>query len=69
MKPSKEAETDKLWKLKKSVYGLKDAAKAWYFSLKKILEKLGVVCSQLEPSIFTWKKKQKLNGNHGLSCR
>ena len=32
VKPSQEAETDKLWKLKTTVYGLCDAPRVWYLS-------------------------------------
>ena len=32
VKPSQEAETDKLWKLKTTVYGLFDAPRVWYLS-------------------------------------
>lgn len=59
IQPPKEAETKKLWRLKKAVYGLKDAAKVWYFSLKRILESLGGVCSKLEPSIFKWTNERE----------
>lgn len=61
MKPPKVTETDKMWKLK-SVFRMRDAAKTWYFSLKKILEEIGGTRSQLKPSIFVLKEKNKLKG-------
>ena len=33
VKPPKEAGTDKLWKLQKTVYGLADASRSWYLKL------------------------------------
>ena len=51
-----------MWKLKKTVYGLKDAAKAWYSKVVKVVEELGGERSRLEPNIFFWKKENKLNG-------
>ena len=35
IQPTKEAETDRLWKLKKTVYGLSDAFRTWYLCPKK----------------------------------
>ena len=34
LKPPKEAQTDKIWKLNVTVYGLCDAPRAWYLSVK-----------------------------------
>ena len=38
LKPPKEGNWSGLWKLKKIVYGLKDAAKAWYSKVVKVVE-------------------------------
>src|SRR5215469_12814969 len=57
IQPPKEAETQKIWRLHKAVYGLKDAARSWYESLKERLEELGGKKSKLDPSIFIWKNK------------
>ena len=62
LKPPSEGEWNGLWKLKKTVYGLKDAAKAWYGKVVKVVEELGGVRSRLEPNVFFWKKANKING-------
>ena len=41
IRPPKEAKTGKVWQLKKTVYGLKDAAKHWYKSLMGFLKETG----------------------------
>ena len=55
LKPPKEVSYDGLWKLNKTVYGLKDAAKAWYMTVVKIVEDLGGKKCKLETNIFYWK--------------
>ena len=62
LKPPCEGGWNGLWKLRKTVYGLKDAAKAWYDKVVKIVEELGGVRSRLEPNIFFWKEENKLKG-------
>ena len=39
--PPKEAETTQLWKLQTTVYGLCDAPRVWYLSVKEVLKKSG----------------------------
>lgn len=55
LRPPEEFETGVLWRLNKTVYGLKDAAKAWYKKVVKIVEELGGRKCRLEPNIFFWK--------------
>ena len=62
LKPPSEGDWNGLWRLKKTVYGLKDAAKAWYGKVVKVVEELGGVRSRLEPNIFFWKKANKIDG-------
>ena len=62
LKPPKEAMTSEVWKLNKVVYGLKDAARAWYDSLVGFLEELKGIRSQLDPTIFYWKEEGCLIG-------
>ena len=62
LKPPNERNWSGLWKLKKTVYGLKDATKAWYSKVVKVVEELGGERSRLEPNVFFWKKETKLNG-------
>ena len=68
LKPPNEGNWSGLWKLKKTVYGLKDAAKAWCSKVGKIVEELGGERSRLEPNVFFWKKENKLNGILCLQC-
>ena len=51
-----------LWRLKKTVYGLKDAAKAWYLKVVKVVEELGGKKCTLEPNVFYWKQRDELVG-------
>ena len=63
--PPPEFFTGKVWKLKKTVYGLRDAARAWYLRVKSELHKLGVSASTLDPALFYWKD----GGEHsGVIC-
>ena len=62
LKPPSEGDWNGLWKLKKTVYGLKDAAKAWYGKVVKVVEDLGGVRSRLEPNIFFWKEGCEVKG-------
>ena len=41
IKPPREAKTEKLWKLRKAVYGLKDAAEVWYEMVVGVLTEMG----------------------------
>ena len=60
--PPKEADTNKIWKLKKTVYGLADASRTWYLRVKKELTKLGVIPSKYDEAIFYWKTSKGLEG-------
>ena len=62
LKPPSEGDWNGLWKLNKTVYGLKDAAKAWYGKVMKVVEELGGVKSRLEPNVFYWKEENKVKG-------
>jgi hypothetical protein len=55
IKPPMESGSDGIWRLKKTIYGLKDAAKAWYNKVKKVVEELGGIKNSLEPVLFYWK--------------
>ena len=55
LRPPKEAvEGDKstFWRIKTAVYGLADAAREWYLSIRKILTELEFTESKLELSLF-----------------
>ena len=62
VQPPKEANTENLWKLSKTVYGLADASRSWYLKLKKELLNLGGQAVQLDQGIFIWKVNSSLMG-------
>lgn len=45
--------------LKKSLYGLKTAAKGWYKTFSKVIEKLGFTMYENQACIFYWRKGRK----------
>ena len=63
--PPKEAGTEKLWKLKKCVYGLTDASRHWYLRVAEELSKLGVHKSIYDEAVFYWYFGNVL---HGIIC-
>lgn len=66
LQPPKEARTDKIWKLHKAVYGLKDAARVWYDSVVEIIEEMKGGKSLYDQTIFYWKDKE--NNLEGIMC-
>ena len=60
--PPKEANTNKLWKLNKAVYGLNEASRKWYHRLSEELLKLGMKKSRYDEALFYWKKNDVLEG-------
>lgn len=66
IRPPVETGSKGIWKLKKTIYGLKDAAKAWYEKVKKIVEELGGTKSILDNIVFFWKNKK--NELIGIMC-
>lgn len=52
--PPKEAKTEKLWRLKKCVYGLSDAGRHWYIKVTQELKTLGGKQSDQDQAVFTW---------------
>ena len=60
LRPPKEANTNKIWKLKKCVYGLADASQYWYLRVKEELIKLGANVSSVDWVLFYWKEHYKL---------
>ena len=61
-RPPKEVNTTSVWKLKKYVYGLKQASRKWYEKMLKELRKLGVTKSKLDEAFFYWHLNGKLCG-------
>ena len=61
--PPKEAGINgKLWRLRKPVYGLIDAARSWFLSLRSELLKCGCKQSQLDKAVFRWMRNGSLEG-------
>ena len=60
--PPDEFNKGQLWKLKKTIYGLCDAARAWYKRVKSELKSLGVTISPLDNSLFFWHVDDILQG-------
>ena len=54
LRPPVEFYNGTLWKLKKTVYGLNDAARAWYMRVKAELIRLGIKMCKLDPALFYW---------------
>ena len=62
VRPPKEANTNKLWKPKKCIYGLADACRYWYLKFREELIKLGATPSKLDQGIFIWSIDNKIIG-------
>ena len=57
VKPPKEANTNKIWKLKKAVYGLNEASRHWYDRVHTELSKTGMIRSKYDEALLFWKKR------------
>ena len=62
IKPPKPFFCGNLWKLKKTVYGLCDAARSWYLRVKHELIKSGMVVSKLDQALFLYFTNGILSG-------
>ena len=51
----------KLWKLRRCLYGLNDAARQFYVSVSELLLKLGCVISSLDPALFYYRQEDNLH--------
>ena len=62
--PPEEANCDKtmLWKLEKCVYGLNDAARKWYLTVKTFLLKMNCIQLKTDPAAFYYYHNGKLSG-------
>ena len=56
--PPKEANTSYIWKLEKCIYGLADASRNWYDSLKSFLLSIGSSTSKSDPSMFYYTENE-----------
>ena len=62
LRPPVEFDNGYLWKLRKTVYGLCDAARAWYDTITNELIKMGVRQCSLDKSLFLWYNNGELEG-------
>ena len=62
LKPPLEANTDKVWHLKRCVYGLNEAARKWYLKATSEIAKLGMKQSKYDEAIFFWHHEGVLQG-------
>jgi len=62
LKPPKEYDDGRLWRLKKTVYGLCDAARAWYLRVKDELKLLSIEICSVDKSLFFWRRNGKIEG-------
>ena len=60
--PAEAKKEGNVWKLNKVAYGLCDASRQWYFSVKEELCKLGCKQSQLDKAMFRWYVNGHLEG-------
>ena len=66
IKPPKEANTDKYWKLNKCVYGLTDASRKWYLTLNEELEAGGLEMIILDEAFYVWRREDTVEGIIGI---
>ena len=62
MPPFEAKEDGVISKLEKAVYGLNDASRNWYFTVKEELLKIGCEQSKIDKSLFRWYEDGKLQG-------
>ena len=60
--PPPEYNNGNIWKLRKTVYGLVDAARAWYTTVKETLLGLNMKMCALDQSLFYMQREGKLIG-------
>ena len=66
LKPPKEAKTNKIWLLRKCVYGLADASRFWYLRVREEILKLNGEISALDQGLFIFFRNGKPYGI--ISC-
>ena len=62
VKPPKEAQTSKIWHLRKPIYGLKDASRSWYKKIRGELILLGCKSTRADIALFYWYFEEELQG-------
>ena len=63
MKPHLDVcSSDKIWRLRRCIYGLNDAPRYWYKRVSEVLLKLGAVVSAYDNALYLWFDNDKLMG-------
>ena len=62
LQPPKEAGSSVIWKLKKTIYGLSDASRQWYLTVKKSLENHETKMSLYDEALFYFSENGVLRG-------
>ena len=62
IKPPAEANTKKLWKLNKCVYGLTDASRMWYLKVDKAFRDMGLEKMTLDEAFYVYKINKTVKG-------
>ena len=60
--PPPEVKSNKIWKLKKTIYGLSDASRMWYLRVKEVLREMNCSMSIYDEALFYWKDKSNQLG-------
>ena len=61
--PAEICGKNKVWRLRRCIYGLSDAPRAWYSKVTEELVKLGGVKSTLDNAMFMWFENDQLVGH------
>ena len=56
----KQFHIEKLWMLRKVVYGLKAATRLWYETIVRVVTEMGGRRSRLDPTLFVWRKRGRI---------
>ena len=63
VQPPKEAQVrNKLWRLKKGMYGLQDASRMWFLNVSEVLQRLGCKQVGLDQSVYVHQENLQLTG-------
>ena len=60
--PIEKRKDNTIWKLQKSVYGMNDAGRRWFFKVEETLVSLGCKQSSLDHCLFFYRTKGELQG-------
>ena len=60
--PIEKRKPNTIWKLQKSVYGMNDAGRRWFFKVEETLVTLGCKQSSLDHCLFFYRSKGELKG-------